>query len=218
MQQALLRDARQCAVCTNTTTYTCVNPKAHIEGIDIDSRPYELSIIALPYWVQQCGTCRHCGVDVRTIHPDARAIVKTTAYLAILNDTGYPFLAREYLAAAHLCRMTERYAEAGWHALRAAWKCEDMLHPMAGFCRTNALQAFELALQHAQSVGANAFESALIIGDVWRRNGDNAAAARFCQQAQLMAEHASQRVVAQQLSDAIATSQRGRIQRAVITN
>ena len=114
--------------------------------------------------------------------------------------------------------MTERYAEAGWHALRAAWKCEDMLHPMAGFCRTSALQAFELALQHAQSVGATAFESALIIGEVWRRTGDHAAAARFCQRAQHMAENAPQRVVTQQLSDAIATSQRGRIQRAVITN
>ena len=155
---------------------------------------------------------------MRVALPDARAIIKTSTYLAILTDTGYPFLAREYLAAAHLCRMTERYAEAGWHALRAAWKCEDMLHPMAGFCRTSALQAFELALQHEQSIGANAFESALIIGDVWRRNGDNAVAGRFCQQAQLMAEHASQRVVAQQLSDAIAASHRGRIQRAVITN
>lgn len=216
--QALLRDARQCAVCTNTTTYTCVNPRMHVDSYDLDGRPYELSIIALPYWVQQCGTCRHCTADVRLVHPDARTIVKTTAYLAILNDTGYPFLAREYLAAAHLCRMIEHYADAGLHALRAAWKCEDMVHPMAGFCRTQAIQSFERALQQNQPVGSGTFDSAIIIGDICRRNGDSASALRYAQQAGLLATDDAQREIASQLLQATDAGIRTRIARSAATN
>jgi hypothetical protein len=216
--QTLLREARQCAVCTNTTTYTCVDPRARIDSRDLDGRPYELSIIALPYWVQQCGTCRFCAEDVRLAHPDARNIVKNSAYLAQLNDTGYPFLAREYLAAAHVCRMTERYAEAGWHALRAAWKCEDMLHPMAGFCRNQTVLSFELALQHGQAVGATPFEHAVIIGDVLRRNGDSAPALRYAQQADEHAVDNLQSVIATQLLHAIDGGVRTRIVRVGTTS
>lgn len=211
----LIREMRQCAVCTNHTTYTCVNPRLKPIDLDLDCRPYEVSIVTLPYWVQQCGTCRYCAADVRLAPAEARSIVKSTAYLALLNDIGYPFLAREYLAAAHLCRMNADYAAAGWHALRAAWKCEDMSHPMAGFCRTSAYEAFSLAASNAQPYAATPCDAALILADVQRRSGDPIRALAHLADARTAAGTAAERQWIAQAEAAIAAGVRTRIARTI---
>lgn len=211
----LIREARQCAICTNVTTYTCVHPRVPEGDLDLDHRPYALSIVALPYWVQQCGTCRYCAADVRLAPATARDVVKSTAYLAFLNDVGYPFLAREYLAAAHICRMTTQYAAAGWHALRAAWKCEDMSHPMAGYCRTQATEAFSMALQHGDAATPAPYEVALILADLQRRSGDAAQALAHAADAETAAGTDAQRQWVTQLRSAVATGTRTRLARAL---
>ncbi|MFN5936218.1 MAG: hypothetical protein ACK46D_18185 [Roseiflexaceae bacterium] len=168
----LTRDTRQCAVCSTTTTQTVVTLRPILESYDLDGRPYEASLLALPYWVQCCGGCKYCARDIRQAGDNLAAICKTAAYLAILNDASFPYMARQYRAAAHIATLYHNHAEAGWHSIRATWKCEDMQHPLARICRNDTLTHYVNAYQQGQRFGQHNAEECLIIADLYRRNSD----------------------------------------------
>lgn len=168
----LARDTRQCVVCSTTATYTIVSSRYMIEALDFDGRPYETSLLALPHWVQCCGSCKYCARDISVTTPNGGAVCKTPAYQAILNDTSYPYTARQYRAAAHIATLQQQHAEAGWHAIRAMWKCEDMHHPLARMCRSETLAHYINAYQQGQRFAQHNAEECLIIADLYRRNGD----------------------------------------------
>ena len=168
----LVRDTRQCVICSTNTVFTVVATVTKTEDIDLDGRDYKTSLLALPYWVQCCGGCEYCASDVRTAHENARAVCKTAAYLAIINDTGYPYITRHYRAAAYIAAIYYNHAEAGWHAIRAAWRCEDMSHPLASVCRQEAATHFINAYQQGQRFGQNNADECMIIADLHRRRGD----------------------------------------------
>jgi len=181
--QALYRESRQCVICSTTTVFTCVNDKHYIDQPDLDGRPYELSLVALPYWIQACGTCKYRSRDIRDADPHTAALIRSAPYHALLTDSGYPYLAREYQAAAYVVRTQQLNADAAWYHLRAAWKCEDVAHPFANLCRKEALHDLEQAYTHAQPITASDAKTCLIIADVYRRNGDMANASHFHQRA-----------------------------------
>lgn len=168
----LSRDTRQCAVCSTTTAYTVVTSRNMIDSYDLDGRPYETSLLALPYWVQCCGGCKYCARDVRNAGENTGAICKTAAYLAIFNDASFPYMARQYRAAAHIAALYHNHADAGWHSIRATWKCEDMQHPLARICRNETLTHYVNAYQQGQRFGQHSGDECLIIADLYRRNGD----------------------------------------------
>lgn len=180
---ALYRDQRQCAICHTYTTFTCINPKFIFDDLDMDGRPYDMSLIILPYWVQHCSKCHLCTTDIRVTQPQAEEIIKTAAYLGLISDQSFPYLTREYNAASYLARFASNYPEAGWHALRATWKCEDTHHPLRGVIRQHALDCFILALQHQQSFAPTNTEQHLIIADLYRRHGEFNLALQYNQKA-----------------------------------
>lgn len=180
---ALYRDQRQCTICNSYTTFTCINSKFVFDDLDMDGRPYDMSLIILPYWVQHCSKCHFCSTDVRVASPQAAEIIKTPAYLGIINDQSFPYLSREYNAASYLCRFANDYATAGWHALRATWKCEDTHHPLRGVIRQQAIDNFLLAIQHQQAFAQTASEHYLVIADLYRRHGEFNLARQYNQQA-----------------------------------
>lgn len=196
----LTRDTRQCAVCSSNSTYTIVLEQRATEPLDFDGRPYETSLLALPYWVQCCGSCKYCARDISQTHDTAGAISKTAAYHAIYNDASYPFMARQYRAAAHIATLNQKHADAGWYAIRATWKCEDMQHPLARICRSEAIAHYTSAYQQGQRFGSTSSEECMIIADLYRRSGDmhnathyNTLAAQGTSQASLQANVAHQR-------------------------
>lgn len=180
---ALYRDQRQCAICHTYTTFTCVNAKFAFDDLDMDGRPYDMSLIILPYWVQHCSKCHYCTTDVRINTPQAAEVIKTAAYLGLINDQSFPYLSREYNAASYLARFTNDYSNAAWHALRATWKCEDTHHPLRGVIRQQAIDCFLLALQHQQPFAPTLSEQHLIIADVYRRHGEFNSARHYNQKA-----------------------------------
>jgi hypothetical protein len=180
---ALYRDQRQCAICSSYTTFTCINSKFVFDDLDMDGRPYDMSLIILPYWVQHCSKCHFCSSDIRVTSEQAVDIIKTSAYLGIITDQSFPYVSREYNAASYLCRFAHDYANAGWHVLRATWKCEDAHHPLRGVIRQQAIDNFLLALQHEQSFAPTLSEQHLIIADLYRRHGEFVLARKHNQQA-----------------------------------
>lgn len=168
----LTRDTRQCAVCSTNQSYTIVSPHRITESLDFDGRPYETSILALPYWVQCCGACKYCASDIRNATAHTGAICKTAAYHTIFNDASYPYMARQYRAAAHIATLQQQHAHAGWYAIRATWKCEDMQHPLMRMCRNETLTHYVNAYQQGQRFGQHTADECLIIADLYRRNGD----------------------------------------------
>lgn len=175
----LMRDTRQCAVCGTTQPYTVVIPRRTIESLDFDGRPYETSLLALPYWVQCCGGCKYCASDVRKAVENAAAICKTAAYQTIFNDTSYPYMARQYRAAAHIAVLQHKHADAGWYAVRATWKCEDMQHPLAKICRSETIVHLINAYQQGQRFGSHSSDECMVIADLYRRSGDMHNAAHY---------------------------------------
>lgn len=169
---ALYRDQRQCVLCLTYTTFTCINRKFVFDDLDMDGRPYDMSLIILLYWVQHCSKCHFCSSDIRVASEQATEIIKTHAYLGIITDQSFPYISREYNAASYLCRFAQDYATAGWHALRSTWKCEDVHHPLRGVVRQQAIDNFVLALQHQQSFAPTSSEQHLIIADLYRRHGE----------------------------------------------
>ncbi len=179
----LYRDQRQCAICHTYTTFTCINSKFVFDDLDMDGRPYDMSLVVLPYWVQHCSKCHYCADDVRIATEQAAEIIKTAAYTSIITDQSLPYLAREYMAASHLYRFQHAYTTAAIHALRATWKCEDVQHPLRGVIRQHALDCFLLAVQHNQSFASTTSEQLLIIADIARRHGEFNMARQYNQQA-----------------------------------
>jgi hypothetical protein len=180
---ALYRDQRQCAICTTYTTYTCINSKFVFEDLDMDGRPYDMTLIILPYWVQHCSKCHFCSSDIRVTSEQATDIIKTHAYLGIVADQSYPYISREYNAASYLCRFENDYANAGWHALRSTWKCEDTHHPMRGVIRQQAIDNFLRAIEHHQTFAPTPSEQHLILADLYRRHGEFMLAHQYNQHA-----------------------------------
>lgn len=180
---ALYRDQRQCILCNTYTTFTCINSKFVFDDLDMDGRPYDMSLIILPYWVQHCSKCHVCSSDVRVASNQAAEIIKTNAYLGIITDQSYPYVSREYNAASYLCRFAQHYANAGWHSLRSTWKCEDTHHPLRGIVRQQAIDDFVLALQHQQQFAPTPSEQHLIIADLYRRHGEFSLAQQYNQSA-----------------------------------
>jgi hypothetical protein len=186
---ALYRDQRQCAICKSYTTFTCINSKFVFDDLDMDGRPYDMSLIVLPYWVQHCSKCHFCSSDIRIAGDQATEIIKTSAYLGLIHDQSFPYLSREYNAASYLCRFAHDYATAGWHALRATWKCEDTHHPLRGVIRQQAIDNFLLAIQHQQQFAQTLSEQHLIIADLYRRHGEFALSRQYNQQAAQLHPH-----------------------------
>ncbi|MFZ9857790.1 MAG: hypothetical protein ACO3F2_05575 [Roseiflexaceae bacterium] len=180
---ALYRDQRQCAICTTYTTFTCINSKFVFDDLDMDGRPYDMSLIVLPYWVQHCSKCHVCSSDIRIASEQAHDIIKTHAYLGIIADQSFPYLTREYNAASYLCRFAHDYANAGWHALRATWKCEDTHHPLRGVVRQQAIDNFLQAIEKQQAFASTPSEQHLIIADLYRRHGEFILAHQYNQRA-----------------------------------
>jgi hypothetical protein len=172
MMTALYRDERQCIICTTTTTFTCINRRFVFDDLDLDGRPYDMTLLVLPYWVQHCSKCHFCSSDIRVASEQAAEIIKTHAYLNIISDQSYPYVAREYNAASYLCRFAGDYANAGWHALRSTWKCEDTHHPMRGVIRQQAIDNFLHAIEQQQSFAPTPSEQHLVIADLYRRHGE----------------------------------------------
>lgn len=180
---ALYRESRQCVICSTTTTFTCVDERHYIDEVDLDSRPYELSLVALPHWIHACGGCQYRSRDTRHAPDNTADILRSTPYQGILADTSYPYMTREYRAAAHIARIKHRFADAAWYQLRAVWKCEDITHPFANLCRKETVQDLEQAIAHNQPLADDMVETLLITADILRRNGDMLHASHFNQRA-----------------------------------
>lgn len=179
----LYRDQRQCAICHTYTTFTCINSKFIFDDLDLDGRPYDMSLVVLPYWVQHCSKCHYCTEDIRIVINQAADIIKTAAYTSIINDQALPYLAREYIAASYLARFASDYRSAGINAQRATWKCEDIQHPLKGVIRQQAIDNLLLALQHNQSFAPTACEQFLVVADLYRRHGEFNSARQYNQMA-----------------------------------
>jgi hypothetical protein len=216
MMTVLYRDQRQCAICNTYTTFTCINSKFAFEDLDLDGRPYDMSLIILPYWVQHCSKCRFCSSDIRVAHEQAPDIIKTHAYQSIITDQSFPYLSREYNAASYLYRFANDYVAAGWHALRSTWKCEDTHHPLRGVIRQQAIDNFLLAIDTHQTFAATPSEQYLILADLYRRHGEFITAQKHNQHAAQMHPTNAIRAALTIQSQAIEASNFQRIARPTI--
>jgi hypothetical protein len=139
---------------------------------DFDTRPGEMMRSTMPYWVQACPACGYCSGAIDQAAPGAPAVVRSSVYQAVWRDTAVPETARQFLCHVVLLEAMERFADAGWTALHAAWDCDDANDPeRARQCRMRAIELWKQAKRSGAEFMETLVEEFAVVTDVCRRAG-----------------------------------------------
>jgi hypothetical protein len=77
-------------------------------------------------WLQQCPSCGYAAPNITKAHPAAAQAVAAAPFRALLAESGYPPLARRFLAWAHVLEETGALHAAAEATLHAAWVADDL--------------------------------------------------------------------------------------------
>ena len=150
---------------------------------DLDTRPANVSIIALGNRIQHCPNCGYCAPDISIEFPTAGDTVKSEAYKRLLKNRALPELARYLLAWAAIQEAVEEYPGAGWACLNAAWVCDDEDEIVAAeHCRQRAIRNFLQAREAKRSFSLDIGTEEVLLADLYRRTGQFVKARHIAQQ------------------------------------
>lgn len=158
----------RCACCGHQSRHLVMGSTNQMGSPDLDLRPPEMERSTMDCWLQECEMCHYTAPDLKAAPPaQAKYIVASAAYGAVLNDSQYPGLARRFLAYALLMDHSADQA-AGLARLHAAWVCDDAgLGPQAIRCRSEAAQTLLRTKPFEDS--SEAIARGTIVVDVLRR-------------------------------------------------
>ena len=166
----------------------------------LDTRPLYPDSGMLETRVRRCHNCGYCSSDLSKLTPRVKAIVKSEEYCRQLHDKTtrpdpppgtydhHPDLANSFLYKSILDCVANRYADAAWSLIHAAWACDDKGHAAgAATCRRKAADMLVAAEAHGQSVGQEDGISTTILVDLLRRSGRMNDAYRVIEECRLTA-------------------------------
>jgi hypothetical protein len=117
-------------------------------------------------WLQECPHCRYVAPDLSEAAGDMVRVL-SPEYVAALNDSRLPELARRFAAYSQLILGTDQ-AGSGYAMLRAAWVCDDHRQKRPAIeCRNIA--ADRMATQRPFPDTEQGVTSGAVLVDVLRR-------------------------------------------------
>ena len=114
-----------CRVCGKASPQSGIGSTNAYGYADLDLRPPEMRRSTIEYWVHRCPLCGCCAADLEAVSESARPLVESAHYRIQLHDEGFPELANSFLCSAMLLEEDEKYVEAAWASIHAAWACDD---------------------------------------------------------------------------------------------
>jgi hypothetical protein len=177
-------------------TVTCAHCGSHTEVVtseslpepagppDFDTRPAEPLRHTITDWIQFCPHCDYASDDISHCPPEARSVVDSADYAAVLADETRPAASRRFLAYAYLLHRLHQYGDAGWSCLHAAWVCDDLNEAVAAtFCRAQAIEHWQRGKRVGQTFGDDLASEFALVTDVYRRMGEFENATVTCAEA-----------------------------------
>ncbi|MFZ4408702.1 MAG: hypothetical protein ACOYOH_15270 [Paracraurococcus sp.] len=116
----------RCAVCGTGSRQPPFRPNPPEQAPDLDLRPGEPVRSTMARWLQQCPSCGYAAPNITKAHPAAAQAVAAAPFRALLAESGYPPLARRFLAWAHVLEETGALHAAAEATLHAAWVADDL--------------------------------------------------------------------------------------------
>ncbi len=151
---------------------------------DFDTRPAEPLRHTLKDWIQFCPHCAYASDDISRCPPEAKAIVDSAAYTAVVEDQTHPAASRRFLAYAYLLDRLHQHGDAGWSCLHAAWVCDDLSESVAAtLCRAQAIEHWQSGKRVGQTFGDDLASEFALVTDVYRRMGEFENATVTCAEA-----------------------------------
>jgi hypothetical protein len=130
----------RCAVCGTGSRQPPFRPDPPEQAPDLDLRPGEPVRSTMLRWLQQCPGCGYAAPNITRAHPAAAQAVAAAPFRALMAETGYPPLARRFLAWAHVLEETGALHAAAEATLQAAWVADDLGKPeLARYWRLEAV-------------------------------------------------------------------------------
>jgi len=163
----------KCAVCGKICSVTEINSTNEFGSPDLDTRPAEMARSAIKGLVQVCTGCTYCSDDLSKIEPELAPLVYSQAYRDIFGEVGFSANASYWRCKAWLEEKQEKYAEAFWSTMNAAWDCDDHeVESTALKSRGEAIAYYKSAQKHEQSLTEDPAAAPLILMDLYRRIRD----------------------------------------------
>ena len=119
----------RCAVCGTGSRQPPFRPEPAEQAPDLDLRPGEPVRSTMARWLQQCPGCGYAAPNITRAHPAAAQAVAAAPFRALMAESGYPPLARRFLAWAHVLEETGALHAAAEATLQAAWVADDLAGP-----------------------------------------------------------------------------------------
>jgi hypothetical protein len=119
----------RCAVCGTGSRQAPFRTEPPEQAPDLDLRPGEPVRSTMARWLQQCPGCGYAAPNITRAHPAAAQAVAAAPFRALMAETGYPPLARRFLAWAHVLEETGALHAAAEASLQAAWVADDLGKP-----------------------------------------------------------------------------------------
>lgn len=160
----------RCAVCGHEFPAVELLSINQFGAPDLDTRPAEPARSNLKHQVICCYSCAYCSDNIEHIEPELIPVLLSKEYLDIFSAVGYSAQASYFRCKALLDTKRQRYHDAFWATLHAAWTCDDQGDTReARFCRLDALRLFKVAKHAGQTLLPDKENESLLYIDILRR-------------------------------------------------
>lgn len=162
--------------------------------VDLDTRPapdyrYTMNEIL----VTCCPKCNFCYQDITQYSKDFKKVMESKDYLHYVNHSSLPSKAIEFLCKSLILEYENKFVEAGWESLHAAWNCDDEYSNTESImCRKRAISLFLFANYNKMKVFKDDNELTIFLIDLYRRCGSFSQALKLCNDILPQAELKSQ--------------------------
>jgi len=173
----------ECGCCGLEQTISVLGSTNELGPGDLDMRPGEMRRSTMEYWVQQCAGCGFVAASLVEVTESDRDTVRTSPYVAELNNHARPLLANRFVGRAILDEVAGDLVGAGKCRLYAAWVCDDAeLMEEARTQRLAALDLFERARTDGKTITEDVLAGAdMLLADLARRIGEFERALESCE-------------------------------------
>jgi len=135
-----------CAICGTESLHTVVGSTNSLGSPDLDTRPPEMQRSTIHLGILRCPACGYCSTDISQRKKDTQVVVESDHYRAILGNTELPERVASFMALSFELEQSNECIDAAWHAIRAAWICDDEKTLVySKICRKMAIELFDRA-------------------------------------------------------------------------
>lgn len=118
-----VEQTQKCCLCGSESECSVLGSTNTMGSPDLDLRPAPMERDTMHGWFQECDSCHYVSVDLAEESNDAKSIVASDDYQALIQDSDLPPIARRFAMCALLNKHDHEIA--GTAFLRAAWVCDD---------------------------------------------------------------------------------------------